>query len=132
VQLHRAHERFAEAGAELTLIGQATPRHAAHFHRRLGLEGMRLLADERRRSYNAAGLKVANPLELLGPRSIVAGLRRVASTGVMQGRTIGHPAQLGGALVVRPGGEVAFAHASRHAGDNVQSAVLLDAVEVAS
>jgi peroxiredoxin len=132
VQLHRAHERFAEAGAELTLIGQATPRHAAHFHRRLGLEGMRLLADERRRSYKAAGLKVANPVELLGPRSIVAGLRRIASTGVVQGRTIGHPAQLGGALVVRPGGEVAFAHASRHAGDNVQSAALLDAVEVAS
>jgi peroxiredoxin len=132
VQLHRARERFAEAGAELTLIGQATPRHAAHFHRRLGLEGMRLLADERRRSYKAAGLKVANPVELLGPRSIVAGLRRIASTGVVQGRTIGHPAQLGGALVVRPGGEVAFAHASRHAGDNVQSAVLLDAVEVAS
>jgi hypothetical protein len=101
VQLHRARERFAEAGAELTLIGQATPRHAAHFHRRLGLEGMRLLADERRRSYKAAGLKVANPVELLGPRSIVAGLRRIASTGVVQGRTIGHPAQLGGALVVR-------------------------------
>jgi hypothetical protein len=50
VQLHRAHEQFEAAGVRLVLIGQATPRHAAHFRRRMQLAPLPVLADRERAS----------------------------------------------------------------------------------
>jgi peroxiredoxin len=127
VQLHRARDEIAKAGAQLVLIGQATPRHAAHFRRRFGIE-LPVLADEKRASYAAAGAKVANLGELLGPRVVAKGLLASARTGVVQGRTIGHPAQLGGTMLVRADGSVAWTHMSRDASDNASVEQLLDAV----
>jgi hypothetical protein len=127
VQLHRAREQFEQAGAGLVLIGQTTPRHAKRFHAKLGLDGLSLLADEERRTYAVAGFERANLTQLVGPRSVVSGLRHGARSGVMQGRPVGDIAQLGGAIVIAPDGTVAFRHASRHAGDTVDPADLLDA-----
>ncbi len=133
MQLHRAREEFEAAGVPLVLIGQATPRHAAHFRRRQGIE-LPVLADERRESYRAAGAKVATAGELLGPRSVSAGLRKTfASRGkVHQGRIIGHPAQLGGAMVIAPGGEVTWSHMAEDASDNASPEEILAAARQAS
>jgi peroxiredoxin len=49
VQLHRARSDFEAAGVPLVLIGQATPRHAAHFRRRQEID-LPVLADENRES----------------------------------------------------------------------------------
>ena len=57
MQLHRARAQFEQAGASLVLIGQATPRQAAHFRRRQGIQ-LPVLADEERVSYEAAGAKI--------------------------------------------------------------------------
>lgn len=127
MQLHRAREQFEAAGADLVLIGQATPRQAAHFRRRMEIE-LPVLADEQRVSYRAIGAKKGSLGELLGPRIVAKGLATSARTGVMQGRTVGSPNQLGGALVIRPGGEVAFKRLSKDASDNVSSEELLAAV----
>jgi peroxiredoxin len=127
VQLHRARDEIAKAGAQLVLIGQATPRHAAHFRRRFGIE-LPVLADERRVSYEGAGAKVASLGELLGPRVVAKGLLASARTGVVQGRTIGHAAQLGGTMLVRADGGVAWTHMSHDASDNASVEQLLDAV----
>jgi peroxiredoxin len=127
VQLHRARPDFEAAGARLYLIGQATPRQAAHFRRRLGIE-LPILTDEHRESYKAAGAKIATFGELLGPRVVAKGLLASARTGVVQGRTIGHPAQLGGAMLVRADGSVAWTHMSQDASDNASVEQLLDAV----
>ena len=56
MQLHRARSEFDRAGANLVLIGQATPRQAAHFRRRQGIQ-LPVLADKERVSYRAAGGK---------------------------------------------------------------------------
>ena len=40
------------------------------------------------------------------------------AAGFRQGRTQGDPWQLGGVLVVRPGGQVAYFHRSQNAGDH--------------
>ena len=117
VQLHRARGDLDEAGGRIVLIGQATPRHAAHFRRRLELEWP-VLADEERASYRAAGAKVATLNELVGPKVVAKGLHASRRSNVVQGRTIGHPAQLGGALVVRPDGAVAWSHLAEDACDN--------------
>ena len=111
----------------MVLIGQATPRHAAHFRRRMGIEWP-VLADEERRSYRAAGAKVATLNELLGPKVVAKGLVAGARSRVVQGRTIGHPAQLGGTMVVSRDGSVAWSHMSEDVSDNASPAEIAAAL----
>jgi hypothetical protein len=132
VQLHRDRELFAEAGVALVVIGQGTPRHAAAFASDHGLDGLRLLVDPDRSTYAAVGAKMAGVTDLLGPRVALRGLRAVASERVMQGRTVGHPAQLGGVLVVERGGGVAWSHLAGDAGDNPPNSVVLEAARRAA
>jgi hypothetical protein len=133
VQLHRARSDFDAAGVSLVLIGQATPRHAAHFRRRFDID-LPVLADESRDTYRAAGAKVATAGELLGPKSVSRGLKAtLGSRGkVHQGRVIGHPAQLGGALVIAPGGEVTWSHMAEDASDNASPDEILAAAREGS
>jgi peroxiredoxin len=133
VQLHRARSEFEAAGVPLVLIGQATPRHAAHFRRRQEVD-LPVLADEKRESYRAAGAKVATAGELLGPKSVSRGLKRtVASRGkVHQGQVIGHAAQLGGAMVIAPDGRVTWSHMSDDASDNAPPDEILAAARQAA
>ena len=125
--MDRARSDFKAAGVGLVLIGQATPRHAAQFRLRQGIQ-LPVLADEERVSYQAVGAKMANVSELFGPRSVSKGLIAGARTGRIQTRTIGNAAQLGGSLVVRPDGEVAWSHMSDNAGDNASPEEILAAV----
>jgi peroxiredoxin len=133
VALEGARSEFDAAGVRVVLVGQATPRQAAHFRRRLEID-LPVLADEGRESYRAAGAKVATAGELLGPRSVTQGLRRTfESRGkVHQGRIIGHPAQLGGAMVIAPGGEVIWSHMAEEASDNATPEEILTAARQAS
>jgi peroxiredoxin len=128
VRLHRAHAKFEAAGLPVVMIGQATPRHAAHFRRRLELE-FPVLADERRESYRAAGAKVGTMAEVAGAKSVAAGaLATIRSAGkVQQGRVIGHAYQLGGTMVVAPDGTVVWSHMSENASDNASPEEILEA-----
>lgn len=125
--MDRARHEFEAAGARLVLIGQATPRHAAHFRRRQGIH-VPVLADEKRESYRAAGAKMATTEELLGPKTIAKGALATMRTRRLQTRPIGHPAQLGGALVIRPDATVAWSHMSQDASDNAAPAEILAAL----
>jgi peroxiredoxin len=129
--LDRAHERFEAAGGRLVLIGQLTPRHAAHFRRRQGIE-LPVLADEERASYKAAGAKTATMGELLGPSVVAKGFLTTARTGRMQTKTVGHPAQLGGAMVITADGRVVWSHMSQDASDNAEPEDILEAVRGAA
>jgi hypothetical protein len=131
VQLHRDRDEFEAAGVELAVIGQGTPEHAKHFEEQHDLD-LTLLVDPDRKTYKAAGAKVASVGELLGPRVVVKGLRTAFSERLVQGRTQGHPAQLGGVLVIAPGGTVAWAHLANDAGDNPPNAEVLAAARAAA
>jgi peroxiredoxin len=125
--LDRAREDFAAAGADLVLIGQLTPRHAAHFRRRQELE-VPVLADEGRKSYKAAGARVGSLGDLLGPKVVAKGALTTLRTGKLQGRTLGHPAQLGGAMVITPPGEIVFSRMAEDASDNASPKEMLSAL----
>jgi peroxiredoxin len=127
VQLYRAQKEIEAAGATLVLIGQATPRHAAHFRRTMEID-LTILADEHRDSYRAAGAKVATMSELLGPKMLVKGAGASRKLGVHQGRTVGHPAQLGGTMIVTSDGAVAWSHMSQDASDNAEPDEILGAL----
>jgi hypothetical protein len=125
--LDRARDEFESAGGKLVLIGQLTPRHAAHFRRRQKID-LPVLADERRATYKAVGAKIGSMAELVGPKVIAKGALTSLRTGKLQGRTIGHPAQLGGAMVIAPGNEVVWSHMAKDASDNASPEEILAAI----
>jgi peroxiredoxin len=131
MQLHRDRDKFEQAGLRVTLIGQATPRHADQFRRRTKID-LPVLADEERASYKAAGAKTATASELLGPRVVAKGIKTALTQGALQSRTIGHNAQLGGSMVIKPDGSVAWSHMSEDAGDNASPEEILEAARAAS
>ena len=131
MQLHRDRDRLRAAGVELVVIGQGQPEQAEHFRRSQGVEGLELLVDPGRDAYEAAGTKIATLAELLGPRVVLKGIRRAAASGVRQGRTVGHNAQLGGVLLVMPDGSIPYAHLAEDAGDNPPNDEVLAAIEQA-
>jgi hypothetical protein len=114
--LNRDRHKFAEAGAALHVIGQGTPADGAKFLSDFELE-LDLLVDTHRRAYKAAGTKVATLTELVGPKMVARGLRRSRDSGVFQGKINGHPAQLGGMMLITPGGHIPWAHLSDDASD---------------
>jgi hypothetical protein len=88
-----------------------------------------VLVDEQRTSYKAIGARLAGATGLFGPRVVLRAFMTVLGRRVLQGKTIGHPAQLGGALVVAPGEHVLLEQRARDASDNVPPADLLAAIE---
>jgi peroxiredoxin len=132
VQLHRDREEFERAGASLAVIGQGTPRHAERFMKDYELDGLRLLVDPKRATYRAAGAKIGTFTELLGPAVVAKGMKTATQMGLVQGKTDGHAAQLGGVLVIARGGEVAWAHMADDAGDNPPNEEVLEAVRAAA
>ena len=132
MQLHRAREDFEAAGARLAAIGQGTPRHAQHFIEEHGLEGMQVLVDPERATYEAAGAKIATFDELYKPKIVARGVKAAATERLMQGATKGHPSQLGGVLVVASDGRVAWAHMADDVSDNASNEDVLQAVRAAA
>jgi peroxiredoxin len=125
--LDRAQKKFEAAGGRLVLIGQLTPRHAAHFRRREHLD-VTVLADDDRASYRAAGTRKGGVGQLVGPSVVAKGLMTTLRTGKMQTRTIGDPAQLGGSMVIRQDGTIAFSRMAKDASDNIPPDELVAAV----
>jgi peroxiredoxin len=131
VQLHRDRSEFEASGARLAVIGQRTPEHAAHFRDSLKLE-IPLYVDEGRGTYKEAGTKIATVGELLGPTMIAKGAKASRRDRVVQGRTVGHPGQLGGVMVVRTDNEITYVHLADDAGDNPPNDEVLRAARAAS
>jgi hypothetical protein len=125
--LQDAQPQFAQAGADVVLIGQATPADAANFRRRFEIE-LPVLADARRTSYKAIGAKMAGVGGLFGPKVVLNGIQTIVGKRVWQGKTIGHPSQLGAAMVIAPGGEVLFKQLASDASDNAPPDQMLDAL----
>ncbi len=117
-----------KAGAELVVVGSGRPEHAADFRQSERLR-FPLLVDPELASFEAAGLK-RSVLATLGPRAFGHAFRALRS-GARQGATRGDPWQLGGALVIRPSGEIAYRYASREAGDHPPVAGILEALRAA-
>jgi peroxiredoxin len=129
--LDRARGEFKAAGVNLVLIGQGTPRQAAEFRRRQGIQ-LPVLADHDRVSYKAAGTKVGGVTDLFSPQTVAKGLLATARTRRTQTRTIGHPGQLGGTLVIATDGRVAWSRIATDASDNAPPEEILEAGRAAN
>jgi peroxiredoxin len=125
--LDRARGDIEAAGGRLVLIGQATPRQAAHFRRRRKLD-VSVLADEQRTTYKLVGAKKGSFGELLGPKVVAKGAAVTARTGMLQGRTIGSASQLGGAMVIAPDGTIPWSAMADNAADNASPQDIVGAI----
>jgi len=132
VQLHRDREKFQGAGVSVAVIGQGTPAHAQDFIKANKVDGLQVLVDPARDSYKAAGTKIATFGELLGPRVVAKGTASSIRSGLFQTRTKGHPAQLGGVLIVAPDGSVPYVHLADDASDNAPNEDVLEAARRAA
>lgn len=126
VQLHREKDRIHAAGAELVMVGNGNRHFGQGFVKDLGLTTP-LYVDTKREAYKALGFK-RSLTSLITPKALAAAARALKS-GFRQGRTQGDAAQLGGVLVVRPGGEVAFRYASDSPGDHPRVEKVMAALE---
>jgi AhpC/TSA antioxidant enzyme len=126
LQLQRAHEEI-EAQARLVMVGQATPKHAAHYRRRFAPD-IQILADEDRGTYGLIGAVRGGASELLGPSVVMKGLARSAKNRTMQGRPVGDVRQLGGTVIVMPDGTIPWSHMSHDAADNATVPEILEAL----
>jgi NAD(P)-dependent dehydrogenase (short-subunit alcohol dehydrogenase family) len=102
-------------GAELVLIGSGAPHFAAAFREDFALD-CPVLVDESLEVYSIAGLE-RSASAALSPRMALSAARALRA-GHRQTAVQGDVWQLGGVLVIRAGGEVAYRHASTEAGDH--------------
>ena len=126
VQLHREKDRIHEAGAELVMVGNGNRHFAAGFVKDLGLTTP-LYVDTKRDAYKALGFK--RSFTALVTPTALANAARALAKGFRQGKTQGDAAQLGGVIVVKPGGEVLFRYASDSPGDHPEVDKVLAALE---
>jgi peroxiredoxin len=131
MQLHRARAKFEEAGGGLVLIGQRTPRDAATFRRRQGIQ-LPVLADENLVSYKAAGAKFGGVRDLFSPKVVAKGALTSVREKTIQGKTQGSATLLGGTLVIRPDGEITWSQMSADASDNASPEDIVAALRAAA
>lgn len=102
-------------GAEVVAIGNGSAFFAQGFREELEID-FPVLLDPDLRAYRAAGLRRGR-VEILSPRLPLQALRALWQGHRQQG-VQGDPWQLGGVFVIRAGGDLAYRHRSREAGDH--------------
>jgi NAD(P)-dependent dehydrogenase (short-subunit alcohol dehydrogenase family) len=119
-------EEIRARGAELVIVGNGAASFAAALREDFDLD-CKILVDPELRAYRAAGLR-SGRVEVLSPRLPLNALRAWRS-GSRQSGVQGDPWQLGGVFVIQTGGELAYRHVSREAGDHPPLDDVLAALE---
>jgi len=128
VQLHREIQSIRDAGAQVFVIGNGSPSFIEGFREQTHYDGA-IYTDPSLAAYQAAQLKrgvlkTFNPLAL--GKTVGAFMR-----GHRQGLTQGDTWQQGGVLVVKPGGDILWHHASDRPGDNAEPSQIVAALKSA-
>jgi peroxiredoxin len=132
VQLHRDREEFDASGAELVVIGQGTAKQARDFKEKYGVGQLRMLVDPDRVTYKAVGTKKASVTDLYNPRTVARGLKSAVTNKIVQGTVQGSATQLGGVLVIAPGGKIVWSHLATDPSDNPPNDEVLEAARQAA
>ncbi len=118
VQVWNDRDMYQKGGAKIIFIGNGSPDFIKKFKEDLGIEDAPVYTDPELLGFRAAGFK-RGFLASLGPAAIANGIRMMVK-GNVQGqfeRAAGDLWQLGGIIVVRPTGQVAYHYISEVLGD---------------
>src|SRR5574341_2508511 len=125
VQLHRELPTIHGRGAELVFVGNGNRHFAQGFKDEYGIQTP-LFVDTKRDAYKALGMRRGLG-STLNPQAAKNAVRALGS-GFRQGSVQGDAWQMGGVLVVLPGGAVAYEYLSEAAGDHPPVAEVLAAL----
>jgi hypothetical protein len=128
VQLHREIDSIRNAGAEVFVIGNGSPSFVEGFREITKYDGV-IYTDPSLAVFNAAQLK-RGVMKTLNPLALGKTISAFAR-GHRQGTTKGDAWQQGGVLVIAPGGEVKWHHASERPGDNAEPSQIVAALKSA-
>ena len=124
--MHRELPKVRERGGELHLVGNGNRHFAQAFKDELKI-ACPLYVDTKLEAYGALEMK-RGLVSTLGSLVAWKNMARAMKAGFRQGPTRGDAWQLGGVLVVLPGGEVTFRHLSETAGDHPPLGDVLEAL----
>ncbi len=127
--MHRESKRIRQAGAELVLIGMGEPRYAQAFRQEFDLQ-CPILVDPTRAAYLALGMGRSIGRTLALP-SVWAARLKASRQGFSQKGIKGDPWQLGGVLLVQPGGRIAYRYRSESSADHPPVEEIVSAVSAA-
>ena len=130
MQLHRELPAIRARGAELILVGNGNRRFAEAFKDDLGIKAP-IYVDTKREAYRALEMK-RGLMRTLGSLDTWKSFGRALKAGFRQKGVQGDAWQLGGVLVVLPGGTVAYRYLSNSAGDHPPVADILAALPAAA
>ena len=117
-------------GAELVIVGSGSPQMAGFFAEDYAITTP-VLTDPQREVYRILEVRRPPRLSLADPRVVLPALRALlrGHRQVFGAESeLGDTSQLGGVFIVRPGGEVAWAHRSAFAGDRPSNTQVLAAL----
>jgi hypothetical protein len=115
-------DQLREIGVDPYVIGSGTPDEAARFQRHVKAESVPVFVDQPLATYRAAGWKRSMGATL-HPSSWLHGIKAMIKHP--QRKTAGDPWQLGGAMIVRPDGEVRWSFKSEAGGHHPKIAELV-------
>jgi hypothetical protein len=124
--LSERYDEFRDKGAEIVAIGMGRVDMAKHFADTRSIP-FPLLVDHDRDSYRALELKIGSLMDVAGPKVWMRGIKGTLS---------GHPStlpkqdpkQMGGVMVVAPGGHVLYLHRAEESSDNPPIDEVLEAL----
>ena len=117
-QVWSEREKYESKGSKIIFVGNGTPYFITKFKEDLGLQEATIYTDPTLQSFYAAGFK-RGFVASLGPRALFNGIKMLAN-GHSQGaydKDSGNLWQLGGIVVVKPTGDLAFHYISQVMGD---------------
>ena len=110
---------------QVAAVGMGTPAMATDFKREYEVP-FPVLIDHTKETYRLVGLKRATLADAVKPQVLLRGAVALIKRG--QALPQQDPAQLGGAIVVDPNGNIIFVHRARDAQDNAPVDALLEAL----
>jgi alkyl-hydroperoxide reductase/thiol specific antioxidant family protein len=129
--LRDRYQELTAKGAGVAVIAAGFPAMAKDFQQEYRLP-FPVLVDTPRATYAALGLKRDSPLHVtwtsLRELALLRGAFKLARHGVGAPKPRQDVLQLGGALVVAPGGKVKLVHRATEVSDNVPVDALLEAL----
>ena len=118
VDVWSQREKYEKGGAKIVFVGNGSPHFISAFKKDLNLQEAPIYTDPSLMSFRAAGFK-RGFLVALGPQALANGIKMFAR-GHKQGaydKATGDLWQLGGLIVVKPSGQVAYHYISQIMGD---------------
>ena len=125
--MRREKDRFYALGARVVLVGLGTPEESAAFKARFEVP-FALIADPKKKLFDAFRLKQASFASLLTPAMAARGITAMIIKGHGIGAPVGDVRQLPGVFIIDTAGRTRFSHFAAHAADHPDAAVLLEAL----